>query len=145
MARSRTITGGVFPTFVTGDRNGRVSLPGVFLTGTIEAPPVGAHRGLLMSMLGLTFKQVAGTPPAGTGLFTVNWGASLTAGVTGYNLYRTTGGLTGPWTFDGNVGAGTTTYQFQNLANGTPYWFKVVPVISGVEGSEAGIIDGTPL
>ncbi|MBL0328858.1 MAG: gliding motility-associated C-terminal domain-containing protein [Bacteroidetes bacterium] len=46
-------------------------------------------------------------------------------GLAGYRIYRSTVGLTGPYTLDGTVAAGTTTYTSTGLAASTNYYFKV--------------------
>lgn len=50
---------------------------------------------------------------------------TLGTGLVGYRIYRSTIGTAGPYTLDGTVPAGTTTYTSTGLAASTTYYFKI--------------------
>ncbi len=88
-------------------------------------------------------------PPVPTGLtatpgnarVTLNWNAS--AGATSYNVKRSTGNPSGPYSPIA-TGATSTTYTDTNVVNGTTYYYVVSAVNANGESADSTYVGATP-
>jgi hypothetical protein len=79
-------------------------------------------------------------------IVTLNWTASSSPSITGYNVYRGTTSLTGPYPTKVNTLGliGTTSFVDSSVAAGTTYYYAATAVnSSGVESSDSAPVAAT--